>query len=402
MADRGKAVVIGGGALAIVAAALAFGGGDAKAEPAKAEPKARPLTAKEKAIALAIKFASVFQVPASLILAVISVQSGYRPTAQNPRNKRGGAWGLGQVTLTTAQDLTKRLPAIARNWWPQWNGTGPGLLDPVVNVAMTAYMLSIAWKRYKAAPDGWLIAALSYHQGLGGIARLVKAGGGKLPAKLPPNATIMRERFNRVRNGGDSVVTKAYTRERATGEVKGDLFSDNLGADPEAPKPPALPIKPDATTAKVNALAEKLVTRAQCRAALGEVAKVLRGVYPVADKTPFIARLVGLRDALRSHIDSVNNYAQRVYKDIDSNPGAPDLRNRRRTALAVLQAGDVARSVDEAVNDPELQFWPGFLRGIKIVLEGIGDAAKAVMPSWAPWAAAGIAAVGIGAIALKR
>ena len=143
MADKGKVVLIGGGAAALIAA-FAFSG-EAKAEeaPAKVPAKARPMSAKELAVSLAVKFASVFGVPVSLVLAIIKVQSNWNPKAQNLKNSRGGAWGFTQMTLATAQDLTRRFPANAKKWWPKFNGTGPSLLDPATNVALGAYQLSL-------------------------------------------------------------------------------------------------------------------------------------------------------------------------------------------------------------------------------------------------------------------
>jgi hypothetical protein len=355
--SKGKAVIIGGGALALLG--LAFAGTSHAAEAPKKAPPKRPMTDKEKAVALALKYASAFGVPSSLVLAILSVQSNWRTNAQNPRNKRGGAWGIGQVTLKTAQDLNTRFPTIARKWWPSWDGTGPGLLDPSVNIAMTAFMLSLAWKRYKARPENWLVTLLSYHQGMGGMDKLLKQGGGKLPATLPPNATIMKARFNKVRAGGDSVVTRAYQNEHASGLV-GEL-ENTVNTKTNS-----------ATTANINALAAQLKTRDQCRAALGEAAKTLNKAYPVINDAPLVATWAGLRTALRDHVDNINRYAQKVYADID-----------------------------EAVHDPSLtSFWPDFSAAIRQIINAIGKGVASAIPTWV-WGL-GAAGVGLGALALIK
>lgn len=224
--DKGKLVLAGGGAAALLAF-FAFGD-DAKAED-KPAAKARPMTAKELAVSLAVKFASVFGVPVSLVLAIIKVQSNWNPRASNTKNRRGGAWGFTQMTLATAQDLTKRFPANARKWWPRFNGTGESLLDPTTNVALGAYQLSLQWKRFRKYPSNWMVTALAYHQGSGGMDKLLKAGGGRLPAKLPPNATVMRQRFTLARDS-DPIVSKAWAKDKAGGGVGAPIFTTSEDA----------------------------------------------------------------------------------------------------------------------------------------------------------------------------
>jgi hypothetical protein len=233
--DKAKVILIGGGAAA--ALALLFSGGEAKAAEPEEEPEAPPkpaakakvMTAKELAVSLAVKFAAAFGVPVSLVLAIIKVQSNWNPKATNLKNKRGGAWGFTQMTLATAADLTKRFPANAKKWWPKFNGTGPSLLDPATNVALGAYQLSLQWKRFRAKPSNWMVTALAYHQGSGGMDKLLKAGGGKLPAKLPANATIMRQRFTIARDS-DPVVSKAWAKDKAGGGVGAPVFTTSEDA----------------------------------------------------------------------------------------------------------------------------------------------------------------------------
>ena len=175
--------------------ALALGTRKASASEAPSGPAKAPKsggkvkmasTTKSAAIApLAAKYAAAFGVPTSLLMALCAIESSYNPKAQNigpvaMAKNRGGAWGLTQLLLVTANDATKRFPAIAKKWWPKWNGTGEGLKDPNVNLAMAAYLLSRLWTRYKARPLPWYVTGVSWNQGAGNMDKFLTRGGGKL------------------------------------------------------------------------------------------------------------------------------------------------------------------------------------------------------------------------------
>lgn len=215
--DKGKAVaaVAVAGGLGLIGY-LAFGGkAEAKAAPKKAATPAKApsnvpratLTEKEKAVALAATYARAFGVPTSLVLALMAV-GGWRPVAL-VKNTRGGAWGYTFITLATAQDLTKRFPAIAAKYWPKFaaNQTGQALLDPAENIAIGAYQMSLQWKRFK----DWYTAALSYYTGAGAMDTLIKQGGGKLPAKLTGKVAQQKAAYTRVRTA-DPYVAKALAQ----------------------------------------------------------------------------------------------------------------------------------------------------------------------------------------------
>ena len=106
---KGKALVIVGLGMAGAAALAAMTGGTAHAgegaEPAKPPPK----TKTTNRVALAKKYAKRYGVPASLVLATIAAQSGNKANAYRA-NKRGGAWGYGQMTLATAAQRSIILP----------------------------------------------------------------------------------------------------------------------------------------------------------------------------------------------------------------------------------------------------------------------------------------------------
>lgn len=198
-------LLLGGGAAALIAAASA-----AKAsEPPKKQPTPKPPVkppAKQPApTSIAAKYADAFGVPESLVLAVAQVQSGSNWNAVNnsPRAKKlGGMWGWGQMSLAQAKDLTAANPAVAAKYWPNWDGTGKGLLDPNVNAAMTAFTLSINWKRYVGkVADPWLTAGLAHHQGRGNVDKFVVSHKradkkkGVNAAQLPPNGKTTWERL---------------------------------------------------------------------------------------------------------------------------------------------------------------------------------------------------------------
>lgn len=216
--DKGKAV-----AAVAVAGGLGLLGyfaltGKAEAAPKKApaktpaktpsnKPKAT-LTEKERAVALAATYSRAFGVPTSLVLALMAV-GGWRPVAL-VKNTRGGAWGYTFITLATAQDLTKRFPAIAAKYWPKFaaNQTGQALLDPAENIAIGAYQMSLQWKRF----GEWYTAALSYYTGAGAMDKLIAQGGGKKP---PPNLTgkvaTQKAAYTRVRTA-DPYVARALAQ----------------------------------------------------------------------------------------------------------------------------------------------------------------------------------------------
>lgn len=203
MGSKGKGAAIAVGAGGLVALALLTG--KAKAAPEEApKPKPKPLTEKQRAAAYALKYARAFGVPPSLVLALLAV-GGWRSRG-HIANVRGGSWGYSFMSLATAQDLTKRFPAIATKYWPNFarNQTTAALMDPAENIALGAYQMSLQWKRFRE----WYAAALSYYTGAGRMDSLIKQGGGKLPASLPADVAKQRAAYVRVR-ATDAYVKKA-------------------------------------------------------------------------------------------------------------------------------------------------------------------------------------------------
>jgi len=184
MAKKGKggtvlAIGLGFGAVALASAALA------------GDRRKMPKMSLEQVLELVEKYSKALGVPRSLVIAIFNIESNFRIDAENhtPRAEaRGGAWGIGQITLETAKDITKRFPETAKKLWPNWDGTGPGLLDPHINIAMSAFLLARDYKHFTNKGDAWLLAGLAHHQGRGNVEKFLREGNGKIVEdKLPPN-----------------------------------------------------------------------------------------------------------------------------------------------------------------------------------------------------------------------
>ena len=141
----------------------------------------------ETARQLANHYGRVFRVPPRLLLSVWRIESNFNPFATNLTAgdaRRGGAWGLGQMTLQTARDLDAQFPALAIKYWPGFhaNPVGESLFNIRENTAMSALLLSIGYKAFQRDP---LAAGISYKMGLGYMADF-RAGRGQLPRDLTP------------------------------------------------------------------------------------------------------------------------------------------------------------------------------------------------------------------------
>lgn len=341
-------IVIGGGAIA----ALAFLTGKAGAEPAEE----KTLSSKQQAAVLAIRYARAFGVPASLVLALMAV-GGWRPKG-HVANKRGGAWGYTFMTLATAIDLTKRFPMIASQYWPEFAAkqTGAALLIPAENIALGAYQMALLYKRFR----DWLVAALAYYTGAGAMQTLLKQGGGRLPVRLPANVAKMKAAYERVR-ARDPYVKKALATPSIGAEVsKGYKV---VGG------------------AAVRGIMEKLDTVEQARQALIAAEKILSQAYLKTANVPWIAAKAGLRQAHRDSIQNVRNYIKRIEPTVKA-PLTDKIRNS--VALALYQAENNLRKVDESISDPELRFLPTFIQTMGAIFQKAGEAAKQTL-SVAPY-----------------
>jgi soluble lytic murein transglycosylase-like protein len=91
-------------------------------------------------------------VPVPLIKGIIAQESGFNPNATNlsgPDGARGGAFGLMQMTLTTATGMG-------------FSGPDAGLLDPTTNLTLGIHFLSYCFEQ---ADGNWAAAAACYNGG---------------------------------------------------------------------------------------------------------------------------------------------------------------------------------------------------------------------------------------------
>lgn len=178
----GAKLAVGLALLGGAAAALA-GGGATQIRRVLSGPRQQGL-----ALALAQKWGPIFGAPVPLIMTICDIESSFRPGVSNTNDramKLGGAWGLMAMTLSTAKSVAARLRSHANPMvvatLAKWDGTGPGLLNPDVNVMFGAHELGRDFAEFRSP----YLAAGAYHQGRGKIRELLKANK-PIPASLPP------------------------------------------------------------------------------------------------------------------------------------------------------------------------------------------------------------------------
>ena len=138
---------------------------------------------------LANKWGPVFAVPASTIMSIAQIESGYKPDTVNWSLNSiplGGAWGPLQMTKSTADDWAKILSghsnAQVRERAARWKGDGQLLIDDLdFAVMMSAAMLGKLTKQF----GDFKLVAGAYHQGAGKIAQMVRDKL-RVPQDLPP------------------------------------------------------------------------------------------------------------------------------------------------------------------------------------------------------------------------
>ena len=112
-------------------------------------------------------WAKRFGIPRKILAGIVRTESRGKARAKRLTGgdaRRGGAWGLTQVTLATANDLIPRI----RRQNPEYNqildrfdGTGPSLFDKDLNLLLAAFKLSSD----RAARGNWDRAVLAYNRG---------------------------------------------------------------------------------------------------------------------------------------------------------------------------------------------------------------------------------------------
>ncbi len=135
------------------------------------------------------------QVPRDLVLAVIAVESSFRPTARS----RVGAAGLMQLMPRTAASLARRL---------EWKNHDVD--DPAFNIEAGTYYLAYLIKRFNDVS----LALAAYNAGPGRIGRLVRQGG-SLPAysrRYVAAVAAARRRFDGDASADHRVIAETMDR----------------------------------------------------------------------------------------------------------------------------------------------------------------------------------------------
>jgi Transglycosylase SLT domain len=157
-------------------------------------PKRKPRWTPQMTQALAQKWAPVFEVPVPTVMSIVDIESAHDPRQVNMTVfAKGGAWGLGQQMLDEADEKIKKIRRLYGDKFPQvktttkkWRGDPHALLDPDLNLMLTAWQLGRLNKQFDGNFD---IVAAAYNQGEYAIKRRLAHG---LPAvsKSQPHGMV--------------------------------------------------------------------------------------------------------------------------------------------------------------------------------------------------------------------
>jgi hypothetical protein len=354
---QGKALAIaaiGAGA----AAAFAFGGSANAAESEEPKKKAPKMNtaAKVGRVTLSAKYAKAFGVPTSLVLATTFAQSGNKRDAHID-NHRGGSWGYGQLTLDTAKEIWPKAKAKIGK---EWDGTGQGLLDPAINLGLTAAYLATWWNRYKKNAAGWGLTVYAYTLGPGRVRQFLPKDLGKLPKPLPDDVATVKRRYTTALAAPE--VKKAIAQEKASPKLAG---SSTQGAEPLSGK------------ALANTI-PATVTGYQARSMFGIMTQKLQGAYATLkayDPTGLAkaSRIdAGSIDAARQYLDSTNSMLGKYYAQMPNTGDKLTADQLKKLKVAVSTSSVAVKTVDDL-------FGTGFWRELGgEIVEAAKTVAKAV------------------------
>lgn len=166
-------------------------------------------------------------------------------------------------------------------------------------------------------------------------------------------------------------------------------------------------------TAEDAQLLARMRTNRQGRAVLGAVAQTLRVAYE--QHLPLYAQVSSagrqLEAAMKSRLDGINNYAQRVYAVIpDDDMPISDLL-RSKVGLTLAQARDAANDIDEAVRSQRISAGD-VLEGVadiltRLVAAALGAVGNALIPGggaiprWVKVAVGGVVVLVVVGVATK-
>lgn len=158
----------------LVLAAASASADEPRASGGGVRTKIKAIPPTRQARELAAKWGGIFGVPTPVMLAIMRIESGFRPHLKNLRGAdlaRGGAWGMMQQTLMTAKGNIDRLRksgnSQVKKTLQKWDGKPETLLDPDFNVMLGAFQLARNYKRF----GNWRNATEAYQQGAGRVAQ---------------------------------------------------------------------------------------------------------------------------------------------------------------------------------------------------------------------------------------
>ena len=143
-------------------------------------PTRTPRWTPEATLVAARKWNEVFGTPMATVMSIVDIESSHNPAKVNmARLDKGGAWGLGQQMLDEAPEKIGRIVHEYGKIFPQiratarkWKGKPENLLDPDLNLMLTAWQLG---KLHAAFGDFPTVAA-AYHQGAGAVHHRLATG----------------------------------------------------------------------------------------------------------------------------------------------------------------------------------------------------------------------------------
>jgi hypothetical protein len=134
---------------------------------------------------------------------------------------------------------------------------------------------------------------------------------------------------------------------------------------------------------RVDATVNLVTTAERARAFLDGADKHLQTASSRLPGVPLIAAAAGMREVLRDGVEMVRRYVARVRPQLPASGPIADETLRRKVALAVVQAEDQLKRVDEAVSDPSLKLLPAFAEIFTDAAKTVGKVAQSTF-SWLP------------------
>jgi hypothetical protein len=362
---KGKAVAV---ALVGVGAIAAFGfSGSAHAAEAEPEKKKTPKPSKAKVsrVTLAVKFAKIFGVPASLVLAAIAV---------------------GRMSLKTAKDIWPKAQAkIGKSW----DGTAEGLKDDVISVGLSAYYLSLWWKRYQKNPRQWILSGYAYILGPGRVRQVLPNDAGKLPQPLPSD-------FARVKAAFAKALTKPEVKKAMAQEGKSPALA---GAAPLSGKALANTIPAETTGYGARKMFGEMTQ------ALANAYSTLQNYDPnkIAQRSGIDA---GSVKAARDYLDSTNTMLAKYYKQMPESSDKLTADQLKKLKVAVSTSSTAVKTVNDLFGtswtmELSKEIAKAAVDVPKQIVHGAAEAVGLDKTS-AAIAVAGIIGVGILVLAIKK